>query len=110
MNKVILSGNIARINKRERCTYFTIAVYDKYSENHTEFIDVTAFRETKRFFDNNFEVGKTIEIIGKLKKEKYNEAIKTEVICDEINFIGRKSPSKNDSVIIEEFVGWDDIA
>lgn len=107
MNKVILSGNIARINKRDRCTYFTIAVYDKYSENHTEFIDVTAFRENKRFFDNNFEVGKTIEITGKLKKERYNEVIKTEVICEEINFIGRKGPSKNDFVI-DEFL--DDIA
>lgn len=87
MNKVLLTGKVARTKEFDNCTFITIATRDKHSENNTEFIECVLFGSTAEFFNKYFCTGKSIEIQGKLKQGR---DYKLECIAEEIGFCGKK--------------------
>lgn len=93
MNSVVIVGKIHRINVAESGKMCFITVKENRVQGETNFIDVVCF--TPEFISKNFPVGKWIGITGHLHTSKYNNEYKTDVIIDNINFIGDKETSKD---------------
>lgn len=90
MNKVIVTGRIYEIRKRERITYATLIVYDSRNKGD-DFLDISILGKTKEFFDTRFEKNMYCEVIGRIKKNTHNpEKIFLEILADEINYCGAK--------------------
>ena len=113
MNKVILKG---RLTKDPEIRYtqttnkmvasFSIAVNDKYNKEDTDFINCIAWNKTAEFLSKYFNKGKEILITGRIKTRNYenNEGKKiyvTEVIADEVEFIG---PNTNKDNMVQDTV------
>lgn len=83
MNKVILVGKIARINKCENITLTTICVHER---GHYEYVPVKIFNN--EFFNRYFFPDKWITIEGHIKINEYKGTYQTEIIADNISFTG----------------------
>ena len=93
MNSVVIVGKIQRINVAESGKMCFITVKENRVQGETNFIDTVCF--TPEFISKNFPVGKWIGITGHLHTSKYNNEYKTDVIIDNINFIGDKDTTSN---------------
>jgi len=86
MNQVNICGKIIRINNRGKVAYATIAV--KTSADNVEFIPVTIFQA--EFFLTHFHEKKWIGITGHVHVNGREHKYSTEIIADNIYFIGDK--------------------
>lgn len=93
MNIVCLSGKVQEIRHSGKCTYITVLVRG-IKEN--DFLDVTLFKATAEFFNNYFDRGQWINIIGHIRKSNYNNVFRTEIIADKISFCGNKAQAEQD--------------
>lgn len=83
MNKVILAGKIIRETRNDKVTYATIMCR---SRKEYEYISVTIFNTD--FYNKYFRKDKWILIEGHIHINKHNETYTTEIIVDDISFIG----------------------
>lgn len=86
MNVVTLTGKIIRKQETGKVTYLTIACR---ASQETEFISITSFQT--EFISKYFPVGKWIGIRGHIHINKVKEEYKTEIISDDLFFIGDKT-------------------
>ena len=104
-NKVILIGNLTANPELKQsasgisvCS-FTIAVNRKMSKNNEcDFINVVAWRAQAEFVARYFEKGKPILVCGQIQTRTWtdsqnNKRYATEVIADEVSFVGNKESS-----------------
>lgn len=86
MNVVTLTGKIIRKQETGKVTYLTIACR---ASQETEFISITSFQT--EFISKYFPIGKWIGIRGHIHINKVKEEYKTEIISDDLFFIGDKT-------------------
>lgn len=104
-NRIILMGRLTR-DPELRTTQsgiqmcrFSIAVdraYSKGEEKQTDFIDITAWRQTAEFVCKWFTKGKCILVEGKLQNNNYTDQngvkhYQNVVVADNVAFCGDKS-------------------
>ena len=103
-NKVIIGGRLTQDVELKTTpsgisvVSFSVAVNRKGAERKTDFIDVTAWRNTAEFISKYFKKGSSICIVGTLQKREWtdnngNKRYATEVVAEEATFVD----SKNDS-------------
>lgn len=90
MQTVILAGKIIRKRDFDKVSYITIACKEGKAE--TEFIPVTIFQTD--FLTKYFTEGKWIGIRGHIHINKHNNEYATEIIADDLFFIGDKTQEK----------------
>ena len=109
LNKVILGGRLTATPELKQTpggvsvVSFTIAVNRKGAERKTDFIDVTAWRNTAEFISKYFSKGSSICVVGSLQKREWtdnngNKRYATEVVAEEAMFVD----SRNDSGASED--------
>ena len=108
-NKVIIGGRLTQDVELKTTqsgisvVSFSVAVNRKGAERKTDFIDVTAWRNTAEFISKYFSKGSSICIVGTLQKREWtdnngNKRYVTEVVAEEATFVD----SKNDSGATED--------
>lgn len=119
MNKATLIGNIVRepdyrtTTKGTSVCSFTIAVQRRYKnpngEYDADYIGCVAWGNQADFVHKHFIKGQAIGVTGDLQTRNYDDknGIKryvTEVIVDEIDFIGKKEKTEsNDEINLDDF-------
>ncbi len=108
-NKVILGGRITAEPELKTTssgvvwTTFTVAVNRRYSsgeQQNTDFISVTAWRQTAEFVTRYFHKGSSICVVGSIQTRTWTDPqtnqkrYATDVVADEVNFVD----SKNDNI------------
>lgn len=123
MNTAICIGNIVRepeyraTKEGKPVCSFTIAVQRRYKNKNGEydadFIGVVTWGKAAEFVHKHFVKGQAIGITGSLQTRNYTDKndIKryvTEIIADEIDFIGKKEKSEapeDADAVLEELFG-----
>ncbi len=83
MNKVIITGKIIRETRTDNVTYTTIMCR---SRKAYEYITVTIFNN--EFYNKYFRKDKWISIEGHIHINQYEKAYNTEIVADNIFFVG----------------------
>lgn len=110
LNKVILIGTMCSTPELKQtptgtaiCS-FAVAVDRKYTpsngQRETDFINIVCWRQTAEFVANHFAKGKAILICGSIQTRKWtddngNNRYATEVVADEVSFVGAKPTEKD---------------
>lgn len=102
MNKVELIGRLTK-NPELRYTKnnipvasYTLAINSRYGENQqTDYINISTWGKSAEFVSKYFQKGQAIAIVGRLKNNNYedkdgNKRYTTEVITEDIEFVGNK--------------------
>ena len=113
MNKVILIGRLTKdpelrtTQSGTATTSFTVAVDRTFVNQQTgqreaDFINCVAFRSTADFVNKFFKKGSLISLDGRIQTRNYDaqdgtKRYVTEVICDNVTFLGSKNSSRDDS-------------
>lgn len=107
MNKVQLIGRLTkdpdlRYTKNNiAVASYTVAINTGYGEKQqTDFINVTTWGKSGEFVSNYFKKGQAIGIVGRLRSYNYedkdgNKRYSTEVVTEDIEFIGTKNEKQN---------------
>lgn len=103
MNTVNLCGKIVRIKEMPKVTYVTIAI--KGSRNVTEFVPVTIFQTD--FFSKYFQEKKWIGILGHIHVNNESHGYSTEIIADNIYFVGDKVQTWEELTSPDEIGGYE---
>lgn len=118
INKVILMGRLTKDPELRRTgagtpvTSFSIAINAGYGENqHTDFVNCTAWNKTAEFVSKYFTKGKMIIVIGRISTRSWEtqdgkKAYATEVIVSEVSF--GESKSENPSAAKDDFTPLDE--
>lgn len=117
-NKVILIGNMTSDPETKQTTSgvavcsFTIAVNRKFTKSDNEqsvdFINVVAWRNQAEFVGRYFKKGKPILVCGQLQTRSWtdkdgNKRTTTEVVADEISFIGGENSSQGSEKPVQSY-------
>lgn len=110
MNKAILVGNLTRDPEQRTTssgiavTSFTVAVRRRYKDAdgnyQADFINCVAWRSTAEFVAKYFTKGSRIGVVGTIQTRTYddqngNKRYVTEVIADEVEFVGSKTQNQD---------------
>lgn len=121
MNKVILVGRLTRDPELRSTTSgfntanFSIAVQRNFKNKDgnfdADFINCVAFRNNADFINKYFKKGSLIGIEGRLQSRSYdaNDGSKryiTEVLIDNVEFVGSKNDNSNDNYISNNNSGF----
>lgn len=112
MNQVNLCGKIIRIHEKGKVTFVKLAIRSGRSD--TEFIPVTVFQT--EFFKKYFHPGKWLGVRGHIHVTGEEHGYTTEIIADDLYFIGDKlseeqeafsgfTPVEGDQVPFDELNG-----
>lgn len=93
MNIVNLVGRIQEIYIKNKVCYIKIGV--RQSRDIIEWISVTSF--STDFIQRNFCKGKWIGITGHIHINLHNGNYETEIIADNIYFVGNRTDTENQS-------------
>lgn len=111
MNKVIMVGNLARdpelttTSSGINVCRFSIAVNRRFAnadgEREADFFNCVAWRATADFVNRYFKKGSRIGIVGSLQSRSYegqdgNKRYVTEVVAEEVEFVGAKNSNYDD--------------
>ncbi len=111
-NKVILMGNLTADPELKQTpngvpvTSFSIAVERRFQsqngQREVDFINIVCWRQTAEFVSKYFSKGKSILICGTLQTRSWvdnnnQKRYTTEVVADEVSFVGRKDDSSSSS-------------
>ena len=118
MNKVILHGNISKVENRSSdkttITQITVAVNRGWGEKRTtEFIPCVAFGKTAEFLSKYFQKGSEILMVGEVQQNNYERQDGTKVyglriVVNEVEFAGSKKTEKT-SEKPDELAEFDEI-
>lgn len=113
MNKIFLMGRLTKdpeitqsTNGVNKCV-FTLAVNRRFlninGERETDFINCIAWRTNADFMKKHFNKGSQVLLIGSLQVRKYEAndgttKIATEVLVDEIEFVGAKPQDTTEDI------------
>ena len=110
-NKVILIGNMTADPELNQSTSgvsvcsFSIAVNRKMAKNgECDFINIQTWRQTAEFVAKYFTKGKPILVCGQLQTRSWTDnsgqkRYATEVVADEVSFVGASEEKKNEPVV-----------
>ena len=107
-NKVILGGRLTA-NPELRQTQsgtsvasFTVAVNRRYSKDaqpETDFLNVTAWKQTADFVARYFQKGSSICVVGTIQNRSWTDSnnqkqYRTDIVADEVMFVDSKSDTE----------------
>lgn len=110
MNKSIIVGNLTKAPEQRTTangtavTSFTVAVRRSYKDAdgnyQADFINCVAWRGTAEFVAKYFTKGSRIGVVGTIQTRTYddqngNRRYVTEVIADEVEFVGSKTQNQD---------------
>ena len=115
MNKVVLMGRLTR-DPETRYTQtnntlvasFTLAVNRRFArpgeERQADFINIVAWSKLGEFCSKYFKKGQQVGIIGRIQTRSWDDEqgqkhYVTEVIAEEIDFIGSKNKQNNEAIL-----------
>ena len=115
MNKVILMGRLTR-DPEVRYTQtnntlvasFSLAVNRRFArpgeERQADFINIVAWSKLGEFCSKYFKKGQQVGIIGRIQTRTWDDEqgqkrYVTEVIAEEIDFIGSKNKQNNEAIL-----------
>lgn len=119
-NKSILIGNLVATPELKQTqsgipvTSFRLAVGRK-TQKETDFIDIVAWRATAEFICRHFEKGNPILVCGSIQVRSWqdkdgNKRTTTEVVADEVSFVGgRQAKTDERQSNFEELINDDDL-
>lgn len=123
MNKVILSGRLTAdpelkySQSGKAICRFTLAVNRPRNREKTDFPIIACFDKTAEAVANYQSKGSLIEVCGVLTTDKYEgkdgkTVYKTEVLADEVNFLGgrKDKPTRNQAPEPDPGDGLDEFA
>ena len=104
-NKVILGGRLTADPELKSTpgglyvTTFSVAVNRRGKDQQTDFINVTAWRQTAEFVTRNFRKASGICIVGAIQTRSWTDPqgqkrYATEVVADEVFFVDSKSEAQ----------------
>ena len=108
-NKVILIGNMVADPELKQtpqgtsvCS-FSLAVNRKMEKDKCDFINVVAWRQTAEFVCKYFKKGEPILVCGQIQTRSWQDSkgekrYTTEVVADEVSFVGNKRESDTANV------------
>ena len=111
LNNVVLQGRITKTPELKFtpqsvpvCS-FSLAVernYQKDGNREADFIDCVSYRKTAEFVSQYFRKGSSIGVVGSIQVRNYDNkegrrVYVTEVVVDEVNFVGSKSSNSDTS-------------
>lgn len=120
MNKVILVGRLTRDPELRSTTSgfntanFSVAVQRNFKNKDgnfdADFINCVAFRNQADFISKYFKKGNMIGLEGRIQSRSYdaNDGTKryvTEVLVDNVEFVGSKNDSSNSSYVSDNNAG-----
>lgn len=117
MNKWIGSGNLGKAPElknvgENRVATFSIAVKDKFNKEHTNWINCTAWNKTADFIEKYFGKGSGIIVSGRLQVREWekdgHKRYATDVIVEEVDFMGKKEKTESATKIVNDFVTVED--
>lgn len=102
MNKAIIAGRLVADPELKTTasgifvTSFTVAVNRRGKTDETDFIKVTAWRQTAEFVAKYFKRGSSICLEGSIQNRTYedtngNKRVFTEIVADQAYFVDSKS-------------------
>ena len=116
-NKVIIGGRLTA-NPELRQTQsgisvasFTVAVnrrYSKETQQETDFLNVTAWRNTADFVARYFQKGSSICVVGTIQNSSWTDSngqkqYRTDIIADEVMFVDSKAENGSQAEIAPAF-------
>ena len=102
MNKVLLTGKIIRINRRDKVDFITIKCQ---TGKEVEFVPVTIIEN--QFFRKYFYPEKWICVEGHFHVSKYNDEYRSEIIADKIEF--SSEANEDDKRITETYKKFEEM-
>ena len=101
MGRLVATPELKTTNTGTNVCSFTVAIDRNYASNGerpTDFINVTAWRQTAKFVCDYFRKGQMIAVNGSLQSRQYtdkdgNKRTAYEVVADNVSFCGSKSES-----------------
>lgn len=111
INKVILLGNVGRVESKEfggnKVVSFSVATSERYKGRDGEYVEDTTWHNVKvwgktaDFVENYVGKGSQVFVEGKLAKRKYTdrngeERESVEVRADNVQLIGQKQESRQE--------------
>ena len=112
MGRLTKDPELRRTGAGTPVTSFSIAINAGYGENqHTDFVNCTAWNKTAEFVSNYFTKGKMIIVIGRIstrscETQDGKKAYATEVTASEVSF--GESKSENPSAAKDDFTPLDE--
>lgn len=112
MGRLTKDPELRRTGTGKPVTSFSIAINAGYGENqHTDFVNCTAWNKTAEFVSNYFTKGKMIIVIGRISTRSWEtqdgkKAYATEVTASEVSF--GESKSENPSAVKDDFTPLDE--
>lgn len=102
MGRLTADPELKTTNSGLSVTSFCVAVdrrYQKDGERQTDFINVTAWRQTAEFVNRYFHKGSMIAVQGSIQTRNYedkngNKRTAVEIVADNVSFCGSKSESE----------------
>lgn len=100
MGRLTADPELRTTNSGLSVTSFTVAVDRAYDREKTDFINVTAWRQTADFVTKFFRKGSMIAIQGHIETRNYedkngNKRTAVEIIADNVSFCGDKANKDN---------------
>ena len=113
MNKVILIGNITKDIQLETTTNglsvakFSVAVARTFGEKQADFINCISWRGQAENLSKYCKKGDKVSIVGRIETSSYDakdgtKKYKTEVVCEEIEFLNTKKTDSKDMKEIDD--------
>lgn len=117
MNKVVLIGRLTRdpelryTSSNVATVNFTVAVdrtfQNQNGEREADFINCVAWRKTAELIKNYLVKGSQIAVDGRIQTRSYDaqdgtKRYVTEVVCDNVQFLGRSNGASSDSQSLNE--------
>lgn len=116
MGRLIADPELKNTNTGLEVCSFCIAVDRRFQkkdgEKQTDFINVTAWRQTAAFVCKYFRKGQMIALQGSIQTEKYedkdgNKRTSFKVVADNVSFCGGKNESASSQVPSNDYRGID---
>ena len=116
MGRLIADPELKNTNTGLEVCSFCIAVDRRFQkkdgEKQTDFINVTAWRQTAAFVFKYFRKGQMIALQGSIQTEKYedmdgNKRTSFKVVADNVSFCGGKNESASSPTSTSDYRGVD---
>ena len=118
MGRLIADPELKNTNTGLEVCSFCIAVDRRFQkkdgEKQTDFINVTAWRQTAAFVFKYFRKGQMIALQGSIQTEKYedmdgNKRTSFKVVADNVSFCGGKNESASSPTSTSDYRGVDTV-
>ena len=98
MNKIIVIGNVGKVESRDNFTKFGVATSDGWGDNKkTNWHNCIVFKKTKEFVDKYVEKGNKIAVEGSIEYKEHDGKWYTTILVNKVEQLTRKEVNNNNT-------------